>query len=678
MPSVSELLFKLSFRGDTKDLQDLTRRLKDARTAAAATSAPTRAMARDLSSLEGQVRRTATAHQQLGREMSSLGTKMGLLITLPVVAFFKSAEDAAMSYGVQLRKTDVAFGQYAANVHAHASKAAKALGMGPLTYERAVGSLGTTLNEFGIPQGQSAAISEALVRREADVAAFTGGTPADVAAALQTAISGGRTMALKRFLVAFSTQDVVAEAQRLGLTQGLGTTGLGGAAGISDAAKAQATAQLFLDRSVQMQGALNRQKDTTIGKLRTEQAEWEQLKVTVGQDLQPVLNNLLTWGTGALNLFNEMPSALQTTTVGFLALAATAPLLLKSAAALIQIRSAALGAQAAGDVGLLARAGALFGGGAAGSGFLGGLALPLAPLAITAGIVGLVQSKQAQDHLNSAQRWVLSTQSGLDTSTVSGAQAGLASLNSSRAAQKAIIDRIQGGHLVMRAHQSGHDADAERLNSDLQTAKARYAELGNAADKAAIQVQTLQAAQLAADDEMGYTGKIRARIDAFDQLGKVADGTSKILATALAPMDVAAAQARLQTDELGIRANVKQYGARWLTSVAGIGSGQTIATDVGSIIDAQIKAGVFADKGQGDILRAAQSLFAQESAKIGITPGAGGVGDFMAALQSAIDAAGPIQVPITPVGHGTGPFETLAGFLQKKMQQGLERQTVPG
>lgn len=243
--------------------------------------AGTRSAAATEKAYAGSIKRTGANYKAMFRT-AALGA-VGLIAGGAVA--IKSVVESASNLNEAQSKVNAIFGpEGQAQVDAWAGKAAKAFGQSKTQATDAIGTYGNLLTSFGVGNDQALTMSTTLTGLASDLASFNNTSVDDAVLALRSGLSG-ETEPLKRYGVALDDASLKAKAFALGISDGKSQ--------LSPAQKAQAAYALVLERTKNAQGDFARTSGGLANQQRIFAARWENLKVTIGQGLLPVVNKLM-------------------------------------------------------------------------------------------------------------------------------------------------------------------------------------------------------------------------------------------------------------------------------------------------------------------------------------------------------------------------------------------------
>jgi hypothetical protein len=256
---------------------------------------------------------------KVGDEMTSIGNKMTIGVTLPIVAAGVASVKAASDLNESLNKVDVVFGSASESVLKFAKNAATGLGMSENSALQAAGTFGNLFTSMGLGQSKSAELSTSLTQLASDLASFNNISPDEALQKLQSGIVG-EAEPLRSLGVNINDAAVKAKAMELGL---------GGANGaLTDQEKILARYALIMDQTKNAQGDFARTSDGLANSTRTLKAQFEDTLASFGQALLPLATKLISALIPILDWFNALPDSAKNTIVTVLmVVAAIGPLL---------------------------------------------------------------------------------------------------------------------------------------------------------------------------------------------------------------------------------------------------------------------------------------------------------------------------------------------------------------
>src|SRR3990172_5849100 len=279
----------------------------------------------------------ASAGEQIGGALKNVGAKLTIGLTLPIVALGAASIKAASDFEETKNKAIVVFDEMADNVVSNANRSASALGISKTQYLDYASSIGAALKAGGLGIKESTELSEQAVKHFADLASFHNARVEDVAAAWQSAIRG-QYEPIQRFFP-FITDSYL---KTYGIANGL-------VDGNTDKLTANQRAIILnaIALDEKLNPAMNDFAETSGGlanQTRMMKAQWQDMLVTLGQNLLPIALKVVTALNGLLEKFNALTPVQQKIVLGFLGFLAILGPLLSGIGTLISVASTISGA----------------------------------------------------------------------------------------------------------------------------------------------------------------------------------------------------------------------------------------------------------------------------------------------------------------------------------------------
>jgi|GEM_PF-3608494 len=234
---------------------------------------------RSVSDLEGK-------SKGLSDRVSGLESVMRAAAGAGVALFARAAITSAVNAEEAASAFATSFGPAAEGAGRFVEEFANKAGMANYQLEQMMAVTGSVVQGLGASEEESAALSQRMVTLAADVASFSNaqGGAAAVMLALQSAINGERE-ALKTYGLALSEAEVQQQAFNM--------TGKTTASELTRMDKALATVELAYGKASKAVGDLDRTQDSHANSLRRAAARVEEMKVSLGESLLPVLDAVL-------------------------------------------------------------------------------------------------------------------------------------------------------------------------------------------------------------------------------------------------------------------------------------------------------------------------------------------------------------------------------------------------
>lgn len=208
----------------------------------------------------------------------------GVVGTAALVGLAASSVSAASDFNESLNKTRVVFKGASGDIENFAKGAANNLGISSRAALDFAGTFGNTFDQLKIGSQQSAEMSKSIIQLAADFGSFHNADISDVLNA-QSAAFRGEYDALQRYLPLINAAAVENKALEM--------THKDNAKALNQQEKALATYALMLEGAGEAQGDFARTADSGANVNRRLTASFEDLKVTIGQKLQPIVERAM-------------------------------------------------------------------------------------------------------------------------------------------------------------------------------------------------------------------------------------------------------------------------------------------------------------------------------------------------------------------------------------------------
>ena len=320
-------------------------------------------------------------------KMSSMGNKLTLGVTAPVVLGFKNALDAFANYQDNLGALEVNYGENAAAISTWADTTASSYYIARDSALALANGLAPLIKNF-VSADEAAATTTTTIARAGDIASMFGGSVDDAAVAIQSFLSGSSTEPIRRYGVFASEAAVKLKAMELGLVSasvssadlesaqvrlqkanqaqakalkenGEGSLQYRDAAAkvaqaeeaitkslqgkmpeLTEGQKIQARHALLMEQTAQAEGDAARTSDFLANKQKAATQAMRDASIAAGESLAPAMTNLLGGVADVANVFNGLPSGVQNSLIALLGIAAAVGPILKVVAAMRQLAAA--------------------------------------------------------------------------------------------------------------------------------------------------------------------------------------------------------------------------------------------------------------------------------------------------------------------------------------------------
>jgi chromosome segregation ATPase len=232
---------------------------------------------RELDNLEGGARKTTTGFGGLKGSVMGLGAVLGGGFAVQkAIRFMDSAVTAASDLHESVGAVGVVFGDSADKILRFGETAAETAGLSKREVNEAAKVMGSALQNAGFSAEDAAQKTVDLTQRAADMASLMGGPVSGALDAIQAALRG-EIDPIERFGVSMSAATVEAKALELGLADTKRE--------ITETDKATARLAIIMDQTAQAEGDFARTGDDLAQQLKKLNAELENQKAALGEDL---------------------------------------------------------------------------------------------------------------------------------------------------------------------------------------------------------------------------------------------------------------------------------------------------------------------------------------------------------------------------------------------------------
>jgi hypothetical protein len=287
----------------------------------------------DSAAFEGGLTGAQRTMKRFERDMNKLSANLqgiGSMLTLGLTAPLAAVGGAMAKLSIDAEEMGsafaVSFGKMAKETEAWAVTTGDALGRSTQEMQKGALAFNGLFKAGGPATAQAAAMSKQFAILAQDLSSFYNVSP-DVA--LQSLISGlsGEAEPLRKFNVFLTESAVRLKAVELGLGTMKGE--------LSETAKIQARAALILKATTEAQGDVARTADSTANQIRRLQSEWQELAVTLGNVLTPLIRPIVTGLADMVKGFGTLSPQMQKFTLIAAGVAAAIGPLLIGAGALV-------------------------------------------------------------------------------------------------------------------------------------------------------------------------------------------------------------------------------------------------------------------------------------------------------------------------------------------------------
>ena len=265
------------------------------------------------SSFEKKMENISNKAKSIGDKISGIGTKLTVGVTTPLAIAGKGMVDAASDFDENLNKISVAFGDNADEVKAWADTATQSFGLSMNQALEATSLFGDMATSMRISQGEAASMSTSLAGLAGDLASFKN-IGIDQAMTALNGVFTGETESLKQLGIVMTETNLEEFAAKTGRVY----------SEMSQAEKVQLRYNYVMAMSKNAIGDYARTSDGTANSMRTFQASVENLAITLGQNLLPIVTPIIQKATEMVNAFAAADPELQQLVLKIAGIAAAA------------------------------------------------------------------------------------------------------------------------------------------------------------------------------------------------------------------------------------------------------------------------------------------------------------------------------------------------------------------
>lgn len=252
-----------------------------------------------LGALSNRFKEIGKQIQEAGTKIMNVGKGITTAVTLPIVAAGTAFVNAASDFDENLNKVSVAFGHSTRDVYEWSRTATEQFGLSQNAALEAAAQFGDMATSMGLPEEEAAAMSTSLAGLAGDLASFKN-MSVDQAMTALNGIFTGESQSLKKLGVVMTQANLEQFAEDAGLVW----------KNMSEAEKVQLRYNYVLEKTRNAQGDYARTSDGTANSIRTMKATLENLSVTLGQQLLPIITPVIQKLTDGITALAEKWKAL--------------------------------------------------------------------------------------------------------------------------------------------------------------------------------------------------------------------------------------------------------------------------------------------------------------------------------------------------------------------------------
>lgn len=250
---------------------------------------------------------------KLGTKMASVGRKLTIGLTLPILAVGVASFKLGSDLNESLSKTGVIFKKSSKEVKRWSKTSAEAMGLSRAEALEGAADFGNMFNTIGLGTKQAAKMSTSMTQLAADMGSLNNEDPSEMLDRLRSGLAG-EAEPLRRFGVLLSAAEVKSFAYKNGIAE-VGNE-------LTEAEKVQARYGLILEQTKTAQGDFARTSGEAANQTRIFQAKAKDAGAALGQILLPAGTAMIGVVAGLAEGFANLPPETQKTVVALGAVAA--------------------------------------------------------------------------------------------------------------------------------------------------------------------------------------------------------------------------------------------------------------------------------------------------------------------------------------------------------------------
>lgn len=252
---------------------------------------------KSMEKIEKTADKTSKKADELANKFKSVGTKMTVGLTVPITAFGTYAVKMASDLNEVQNVVDTTFENSSETINKFAKSAAEQFGISELSAKQFTGTMGAMLKSMGLGNKDITDMSIALSGLAGDMASFYNLDPEEAFEKLRAGISG-ETEPLKQLGINMSVVNLEAFAMSKGITKSYDS--------MTQAEQATLRYQYIMETTADAQGDYSKTADSTANKTRTTMLQFQTLSAELGQQLLPIVNDVLGALQSVIKWFNNL------------------------------------------------------------------------------------------------------------------------------------------------------------------------------------------------------------------------------------------------------------------------------------------------------------------------------------------------------------------------------------
>lgn len=234
---------------------------------------------------------------EVSKKFTNVGKNLTLGVTTPLAGFSTYAVKMASDLSEVQNVVDTTFKESSNTINEFAKNAAEKFGLSELSAKQFTGTMGAMLKSMGLGNQEVTDMSMALAGLAGDMASFYNLDPTEAFEKLRSGISG-ETEPLKQLGINMSVANLEAFALSKGITKSYDS--------MTQAEQATLRYQYIMETTADAQGDYSKTADSTANKTRTTMLQFQTLSAELGQQLLPIVNDVLGVLQNVIKWFNNL------------------------------------------------------------------------------------------------------------------------------------------------------------------------------------------------------------------------------------------------------------------------------------------------------------------------------------------------------------------------------------
>ncbi|MEX0975035.1 MAG: phage tail tape measure protein [Bacillota bacterium] len=240
--------------------------------------------------------------EKAGDRLTSMGKKLSLAVTLPILAIGTAATKMAMDAVESENLFEVSMGNMASTARAWSEEVSDALGLNEYEIRKSVGTYNVMLNSMGLGEQAAYDMAKGLTQLAYDMASFYNLPVEEAFLKIQSGISG-EIEPLKRLGIVVNETTV----QTYAYTHGIAEQG----DELTEEEKILARYGVIMDATGKAQGDLARTIDSPSNQLRILKSRISEAGVELGEKFLPTLQKVFAAALDLVEGFQDLPPGVQ-------------------------------------------------------------------------------------------------------------------------------------------------------------------------------------------------------------------------------------------------------------------------------------------------------------------------------------------------------------------------------